>query len=295
MEWVWHPFHQPNPTGPDLPNKVHWATGIWTLILTIIFCFLYGLTMSIVLSGLLAAPNPVNGLVLALVAVVGAAIPMWWTHDTNYRIQTDPAITLLLFATVDNGLFPALFALGAQALGYLSAGWVSRALIGSPLIANAATSASSYWMALFATVAMAFAYIYNDKFEEHGEKEGYNFQRTLTIYAAHLAAFTISFYGQGLYQYNAGLYLTAAMVSQNGDLTPGDGVLDWAFYSFAYLFVTAGAAFLLYILASLVHRIRKMVNIRVWSDTMIPKEDSYAYASNGRVASRLLDTTVLTQ
>lgn len=260
MNWVWRPFQ----SEPGVVVGVGLTRAIWTLLLTFVGCMLYSMVYLLVLKNELDTPSSLSAFIVAVVNAVFLIAPMMWTFDEEYRIHTQPAITVALVGTLDLGLIAALaqlvFQFGAYALG----GFFVRLLAGSgTVLIDNPPSTAGLVMSWVAVTVIVFQYIYNQKFEQDGESEEDNHSRASKWTGFWLFGFTLAFYALfALRTFNAGMYLAAGIANDNTFVGSLPDINNGLYFTLVPLFASPAAAILLYWLASwLVPNNRLIVDI----------------------------------
>jgi len=198
------------------------------------------------------APTSLSPLISAITLALFAIGPMLWTFDEEYRIHTNPGITVALLGTLDLGPLAAVAQLLFQFGGFALGGLFVRLLAGtSAVLIDNPPNTVGLVMAWVAAFVVIFVYIYNQKFEQDGESEEDNHKRATTQYGWWLFGFALAFYTLFVLRtYNSGLYLAAGIASGNVFTGTLGGINNGLFFSLVPLFAAPATAILFYWLAS---------------------------------------------
>lgn len=243
-EVAWNHYFTAPFQKPEAPSV---ATTALVAIFVFLGCLIYGLVMLLVLSDLNLAPSALNAFILAVVAGTFFLVPEMWTNERSLRNHVLIGLPWSMVITSDYGLVTALGYTIIQFGGYAAAGAFAKALgVTTNVLAGAVTptSTTSFWMSAFSGSIVLFAYVYNQKFEQHRETEGANHARAVKSAAMLIFGFTLALFGAGagaLRFLDGGLYFANYVAA---------GVFDfnWALYVFGMPFICAAFSTVLYLI-----------------------------------------------
>lgn len=245
------------PFDDELTNPGIYRT-IVVMLLVYIGALLNGWLYILMLSSSLTATVAdifIRYVLMAAVVAGGLAMCSNWTYEENLQTYIYPEFSFAMIGTFKVGVLTALLYGVFQFGGFLSAGGILHAILGTTAgLTNVANSSNSYILAWFGSSIIIFNYLFNKEFKQRkyaSESDSHTRANNATFWSIFII--TAAFFQFGLLTYSSGLYAAGVLVTQDptaiaGTAPTADQVMPWAFFIFVPLLASTATAVLLYMI-----------------------------------------------